>query len=157
MVNTARNLGSERKTPRIRIGYDRQEFWALPKNDSPLNWSIAPEILDLAEKCIAFKLVNTARNFGSDRKAPRAQIGKKRPGILALTDKHLTFELVTFARISVLTDNHLASELLNTAGGFGPDRKTPRIPNGKRRQELLVLTEKTPGIQSRKYRQDFRR
>ena len=92
---------------RIQVGKFRQEFWSCPNGASHLNWSILLGILVLAEKPVAFKLVNTDRNFGPDRK----------------NASHITWK--TPPRIPVLTEDRPAFELVNIARNFSPDGETP--------------------------------
>ena len=77
LKNTARNFGSDRKTPSIQIGKNRQEFLF---RISYSNWSIPPGILVLTAKHIARKLRKIARNFGSDSITHRVKTGKNRQG-----------------------------------------------------------------------------
>ena len=67
---TARTSGSERTRPRAQTGKYRQTLWFKPKNASHFNWEISLGISALTEKRPAFKLVTTARKFGSGRKTP---------------------------------------------------------------------------------------
>ena len=107
-------------------------------------------------KHFAFKLEDTARNFGSDRHTPRIQIGKycqefwfllknasrlnclELPGVLVLTDKRLAFKLGSIARNFVLTEKRLEFKLLKTARNFGPGQTTPRVRIGNNRHGFRV-------------------
>ena len=134
-------------------------------------------------KLFAFKLEDTARNFGSDRHTPRIQIGKycqafwsspknasrlnclKLPGVLVLTDKRLAFKLENIARNFVLTDKHLAPKLVKTARNFGPNQTTPRVRIGNNRREFrarlrniarnLGSDRKAPRVQTETYCWEF--
>ena len=72
----------------------------------------------LAEKRLAPKLENTARNF------------RFCPTIIS----HANWEISP--GISILTEKRLAFKIANIARDFGSDRQTPSIRIGKYRQEV---------------------
>ena len=127
LINTARTFGSDRKTHRVQTWGNCQEFRFRSKSASDLNWKKLLGMRGLADKYSAFRRGNTARNFGSDRKTPRIQIGKncqefrvlptntshsnwyKPPGSFGSAEKLPSFKLGSIAR------------------GFGSDGITPRI------------------------------
>ena len=135
------NFGSGRQTPRNQTGKRRQEVWIWPPNTSHLNWEIPTGILVLTEKRLAFKLVNTSSNFGSNQKTPRVQSGKYcqefwfRPKKHAApkfrfwptNTSHLNWEISP--GVLVLAEKRIASKLVNTDRNFGSPRKTPRMRN----------------------------
>ena len=103
-------------------------------------------ILVLAEKRLAFKPGNTARNFGANRKHASRENRQISPGILGLIERRLAFwfrqtntpnlDWGKSPGISGLTEKNLAFKLENTARNFGSDRKMPRIQTGTYRQEF---------------------
>ena len=83
----------------------------------------------LAEKRIAFKLGHTARNFGPGRITPRIQIGKCCQEF-RFWPKNASQEFRNWdisPGILILSGEHLAFKLGNTARNSSPDRQTPRI------------------------------